>query len=81
MSLYLKNLGSLWISGEFSFGASGFLCRDGQRIQPVRGITVAGNFYQMLKEIDAVGTIIEHSTACDFYAPNIRFSRLNIAGE
>ncbi len=34
------------VSGDFSFGASGFLCRDGQRLQAVRGITVAGNFYQ-----------------------------------
>ncbi|MGR5076290.1 TldD/PmbA family protein [Photobacterium swingsii] len=68
------------VSGDFSFGASGFLCRDGQRIQPVRGITVAGNFYQMLKEIDAVGSTLQNDYERDFFAPKIRFARLSIAG-
>ncbi|QUJ69474.1 TldD/PmbA family protein (plasmid) [Photobacterium sp. GJ3] len=69
------------ISGDFSFGASGFLCRDGQRIQPVRGITVAGNFYQMIKAIDAVGNQLENDYERDFFAPKIRFSGLSIAGK
>lgn len=69
------------ISGDFSFGASGFLCRDGKRIQPVRGITVAGNFYQMIKAIDAVGNQLENDYERDFFAPKIRFSGLSIAGK
>lgn len=69
------------VSGDFSFGASGFLCREGKRVQAVRGITVAGNFYQMLKEIDAVGNTLAHDYERDFYAPQIRFSRLSIAGK
>ena len=43
------------ISGNFSFGASGYLCKDGERIQAVRGITVAGNFYEMLNKISMIG--------------------------
>lgn len=69
------------ISGDFSFGASGFLCRDGRRIQPVRGITVAGNFYKMLNEIDAVGNTLIPTYSKQFFAPMIRFARLNIAGK
>lgn len=69
------------ISGDFSFGASGFLCRDGKRVQAVRGITVSGNFYQMLKEVDAVSDHLEHDYGRQFYAPKIRFARLNIAGK
>lgn len=69
------------VSGDFSFGASGFLCRDGQRQQAVRGITVAGNFYQMIKEIDAVGNQTENDYNRSFYAPKIRFTQLNIAGK
>ncbi|NVC64308.1 TldD/PmbA family protein [Vibrio sp. 05-20-BW147] len=72
--------GADFISGDFSFGASGFLCRDGKRVQPVRGITVAGNFYQMLKEIDAVGSLLEINDSRSFYAPKIRFARLSIGG-
>ncbi len=69
------------ISGDFSFGASGFLCRDGQRVQAFCGITVTGSFYQMIKEIDAVSNVLEHDYNRSFYAPKIRFARLNIAGK
>ncbi|MDR9825804.1 TldD/PmbA family protein [Vibrio sp. FNV 38] len=69
------------VSGDFSFGASGFLCRDGQRIQPVRGITVAGNFYKMLQEVEAVGDTQLINDSRSFYAPDVRFSRLSIGGK
>ena len=68
------------ISGDFSFGANGFLCRDGKRVQPVRGVTVAGNFYKMLNEIEAMGSVLEAASGRSFYAPVIRFARLSIGG-
>nr|WP_321385691.1 TldD/PmbA family protein [uncultured Vibrio sp.] len=69
------------VSGDFSFGASGFLCRDGQRVQPVRGITVAGNFYKMLQEVEAVGDIQLINDSRTFFAPDVRFARLSIGGK
>ncbi|MBL0512996.1 TldD/PmbA family protein [Aeromonas media] len=69
------------VSGDFSFGASGFLCRDGVRVQPVRGITVAGNFYRLLGELEAVGNRLHHNDGKGFYAPLIRFGGLNVAGK
>lgn len=69
------------VSGDFSFGASGFLCRDGVRVQPVRGITVAGNFYRLLRELEAVGNRLHHNDGKGFYAPLIRFGGLNVAGK
>lgn len=69
------------ISGDFSFGASGFLCRDGKRIQAVRGITVAGNFYNMLNEIQAIGDTLLPTYGKRFFAPLIRFEKLNVAGK
>ena len=69
------------VSGDFSFGASGFLCRDGVRVQPVRGITVAGNFYRLLGELEAVGNVLHHDDGKGFYAPLIRFGGLSIAGK
>lgn len=69
------------VSGDFSFGASGFLCRDGLRVQPVRGITVAGNFYQMLQEIEAVGDTQLVNDSQTFFAPDVRFARLSIGGK
>ncbi|MGF1771770.1 TldD/PmbA family protein [Vibrio wakamikoensis] len=69
------------VSGDFSFGASGFLCRDGVRVQPVRGITVAGNFYKMLQEVDAVGDSQLINDSRTFFAPDVRFARLSIGGK
>nr|WP_321461441.1 TldD/PmbA family protein [uncultured Vibrio sp.] len=69
------------VSGDFSFGASGFFCRDGQRVQPVRGITVAGNFYKMLQEVEAVGDIQLINDSRTFFAPDVRFARLSIGGK
>ncbi|WP_321462791.1 TldD/PmbA family protein [uncultured Vibrio sp.] len=69
------------VSGDFSFGASGFFCRDGQRVQSVRGITVAGNFYKMLQEVEAVGDIQLINDSRTFFAPDVRFARLSIGGK
>ncbi|MGK4475467.1 TldD/PmbA family protein [Aeromonas molluscorum] len=69
------------VSGDFSFGASGFLCRDGVPVAPVRGITVAGNFYRLLGELEAVGDRLHHDDGKGFYAPLIRFGGLSIAGK
>lgn len=44
------------ISGDFSLIAEGYTVKDGKKDQPVEQITVAGNFYQLLKNIRAVGS-------------------------
>lgn len=43
-------------SGDFSLIAKGYTVKGGQREQTVEQITVAGNFYQVLKQIKAVGS-------------------------
>ena len=42
------------ISGDFSLLAGGWLQKDG-KLQPVEQITVAGNFFTLLKEVEEVG--------------------------
>lgn len=43
------------ISGDFSLLAGGWLQKDGA-LRPVEQITVAGNFFTLLKEVQAVGS-------------------------
>ena len=69
------------ISGDFSFGASGYLNKDGERIQAVRGITVAGNFYQMLNNIKAIGNIQKWNCDKTDLVVDIRFADLSVSGE
>ncbi|MDG1234472.1 MAG: TldD/PmbA family protein [Pseudomonadales bacterium] len=68
------------ISGDFSFGASGFLCEDGQRLQPVRGITVAGNFYDMLNKIALIGDKQFWNWEKSALMPHIRFADMAVSG-
>lgn len=80
ISLQGVHSGANAVSGNFSLGASGFLCRDGKRVQPVRGVTVAGNFYTMLKDIVALSNEVHADHGRTFFAPHIRFAGLNVAG-
>ena len=68
------------VAGDFSFGASGFLCRDGERVEPVRNITVAGNFYEMLNKISLIGKTRRWDMDRHAFMPSIRFSDIAISG-
>jgi PmbA protein len=69
------------LSGDFSFGASGYLCENGNTLEAVKGITISGNFYQLLKEIALIGNQMKSNGYKTFFSPDIRFSGLNIAGK
>ena len=68
------------ISGQFSFGASGYLMTDGVRVRPIRNITIAGNFYDMLKKVSAVGDQLFWIQGKTDVMPHIRFSDVAISG-
>ncbi|MBP8692420.1 MAG: TldD/PmbA family protein, partial [Sedimentibacter sp.] len=44
------------ISGDFSLAALGFLIEEGKISRPVDQITVAGNYFEMLKNIEEIGS-------------------------
>ena len=67
------------VSGDFSLLSKGFLIKDGKVERPVEQITIAGNFYQMLKDIRTVGsdlTFPEGSVG----SPSIDVGKLSVAG-
>ena len=68
------------ISGDFSFGASGYLYEDGQLRQPVRGVTVAANFYDMLNKISLIGDKQFWNWEKSALMPHLRFTDLAISG-
>ncbi|OCA83182.1 peptidase U62 [Bacillus sp. FJAT-27225] len=47
--------GANTVSGDFSVAANGFYIKDGKVQYPMNLMTIAGNFYQMLKDVKAVG--------------------------
>jgi PmbA protein len=44
------------ISGDFSIGAKGVWIENGVLSRPVRGIVIAGNVIELLKQVDAVAS-------------------------
>lgn len=43
------------VSGEISIGVQGHLVRNGAVVQPVDRVTLSGNFFDLLRSIEAVG--------------------------
>ena len=68
------------VSGDFSLGAAGFLCRDGERLRPVRNITVAGNFLGMLMQIVGIGDVQHWNADRSALMARIRFGDMAISG-
>jgi len=48
--------GANTVSGDFSLAANGFYVKDGKVQYPVNQMTIAGNFYQLLKNVEEIGS-------------------------
>ena len=66
------------VTGDFSRGAQGFWIENGELTFPVSEVTIAANFDEILKRIDAVADDLQlrSSTA----APTFRVSHMTLAG-
>lgn len=68
------------ITGEFSLAARGFKITDGKIDHPVEQITVAGNFFTLLKDIEEVCDDIKFPMS-SFGSPSVVVKELSIAGK
>ena len=70
------------VSGAFSLSAKGFMIENGQIGRAVSGITMAGNFFDMLKEIKMVGSDLWFSFPgiSNVGSPSLNVGTLKIAG-
>ena len=84
--VYINSLGGLHagadpISGDFSLQSSGFMIENGEKTTAVKSFTVAGNFYDLLKNIRCVATNLELPGMGSFGSPSILVDGLSIAGK
>ena len=85
--LYITDLqgmhaGANAITGDFSLAAKGFVIEGGKITTPVSRVTLAGNFYKLLEDVEAVGSDLEFRTpgvSC-FGSPCILVKELSVAG-
>ncbi|MFQ7597821.1 TldD/PmbA family protein [uncultured Clostridium sp.] len=68
------------ITGDFSLAAKGFYIEDGIKTYPVEQITVAGNFFTLLNNIEEIGSDLKFPMS-SVGSPSIVIKELSIAGE
>lgn len=81
--LYITSLSGLHsgtnsISGDFSLLAEGFVIENGEITSPVEQITVAGNFFDVIKDIEALADDLRWGS---IGSPAALLGGLNVAGE
>jgi PmbA protein len=72
------------VSGDFSLAAKGFLITNGSIERPVEQITVSGNFYELLKNIEELASDLKFGFPSGrgyFGSPTLIVKELSIAGE
>lgn len=87
--VYINSLGGLHaganiISGDFSLQSSGFMIENGKKARAVKSFTVAGNFYDLLRQITGVACNVELPMALGvtaYGAPSVLVEGLSIAGK
>ena len=66
------------ISGDFSFGAEGFIIENGMVDYPIRGVTIAGNVHRLFGQVAGVGNDLRFIGA--FGAPSVFVEELMLGG-
>ena len=87
--VYITSLGGLHagadaISGDFSLQSAGYMIENGVKTRYVKSFTVAGNFYEMLKNIVALANNCQLPRAMGstaFGAPSVLVDGLSVAGK
>lgn len=72
--------GASSITGDFSLAAKGFYIKNGKKDFPVEQITVAGNFFDLLKNVVEVGADLKFPMS-SVGSPSVRVEGLSIAGK
>lgn len=67
------------VSGEFSLQASGYLILDHKIKRPVTLIVIAGNFLDMLNNIEIIGDDLKFNES-SIAAPSVKISSLQVSG-
>jgi PmbA protein len=65
-------------SGDFSIPSAGFMIEKGKKTFPLRGVTVGGNLFELLKSVDKVGSDLTWFQSQG--SPTISVSHVKIGG-
>ncbi len=72
------------VTGDFSIESAGFMIKDGKRAEAVKSFTIAGNFFELLKNIVALSNEVKFSAAQGFTyfgSPDVLVKGMSVAGK
>ena len=72
------------ITGDFSVESEGFLIKDGKKAGPIKSFTVAGNFFELLKNIDSLANEVKWGIPGGFTvfgSPDVLIKDMSVAGK
>lgn len=72
------------ITGDFSLESAGFRIVDGKKAEAVKSFTIAGNFFELLKSIEALSDRVEVAVTggfTTFGAPAVLIHNVSVAGK
>lgn len=86
--IYITDLNGLHaganaVTGDFSIDSAGFLVENGKKTQAVKSFTIAGNFFELLKNIEALSNEVKLSLATSltvFGSPDVLVRNMSVAG-
>ncbi len=82
----LKGLhaGTNAVTGDFSIESAGFMIRGGKKAEAVKSFTIAGNFFELLKNVAALSDKVEYSVGgsiTSFGSPAVLIPEMSVAGK
>lgn len=72
------------VTGDFSIESAGYAVRDGKLCEAVKSFTVAGNFFDLLKQIEALSNQVRFGIPSGFTcygAPDVLIRQMSVAGK
>ncbi len=72
------------VTGDFSIECEGYRIRDGRVCEAIKSFTVAGNFFDLLKEIEEVGDRVKFGIPSGFTvfgSPDVLIRSMSIGGK
>jgi len=83
--IFVENTIGEWLSNPVSGNLNatvthGYIIKNGELTEPIKGIVISGSFYELLKSgIETVGNDPRNSMQC--YSPTVKLTQLTIAGK
>ena len=72
------------VTGDFSIESAGYIIRDGKLCESVKSFTVAGNFFTLLKDIEALSENVVFGIPSGYTcygAPDVLLRNMSVAGK